>query len=62
MKRKERPGKRKDTMAAIKVTQSLDARSLKTYRTTAARLGLPVSALLRLLATKIESGEAGPAS
>ena len=40
-----------------KVSVTLDARSLKTYRSTAARLGLNVSALLRFVATKIESGE-----
>ncbi len=40
-----------------KVSVTLDARSLKVYRATAARLGLNVSALLRFIAAKIESGE-----
>lgn len=56
MKRKQRPGSRVERMAAIKVTLSLDARSLKTYRNLAAKLNLSMSGVLRLLATKIEDG------
>jgi antitoxin component of RelBE/YafQ-DinJ toxin-antitoxin module len=44
-------------MRVRKVSFTLDDRSLRVYHQTAARLGLTVSSLLRLVATKLESGE-----
>lgn len=43
-------------MAAVKITLSLDERSLKTYRGLAKKLNLSLSGVLRLLATKVEDG------
>jgi len=40
-----------------KVTITLDSRSLKVYKTNAGRMGISLSALLRVLASKLESGE-----